>query len=227
MALNIRRYDPSGSGRLGGRRFSAHLHPRDYRGRFVRTGGRAEKLYKNTPKRGVGLAGAKKNFTPYARLSTSGTTVGANTGTIIPFTNRRIAIGGYARVEHTEMYGRQKVASGILSSKGLIAGIARRSGLGSAFNSANRSATRQLGKGASDFLAGKRMNVGGAQARFTSSRKFNPTITIRKGRHKASRAASAKGIREYNQHFELKYRNKYKNKTARPGRRKASKKRVR
>lgn len=49
--------------------------------------------------RGSGLTGLQNNTRPYLRTNKLSTTVGVNSGTVIPGTRKRIAIGAYARVE--------------------------------------------------------------------------------------------------------------------------------
>ena len=54
----------------------------------------ARRRYSSNPaKRGIGTSGARKNFIPYARINQKSTTVGGNTGTFIPFTNKNKSFG--------------------------------------------------------------------------------------------------------------------------------------
>jgi hypothetical protein len=255
---NIRRY---GAGRIpsSGSLMGHFIYdqPRDWRGRWVGSRGihndkakgkkvlgplgssRAYGLYKhkNAHKRGVGLVGLKKNTVPYARLSTAGTTVGFNAGTILPGSRRRVVFGAYGRIEHEDMYARQKIASNVLISKSLAGTIANRLMGGGAtgrratqyMTRAQRAIIRQGPKGLTEVLAGKRMDVAGGrvQARFTSTRKYNPTVTVRRGRHKVSPNLSHKGSVSYARHIEVLNQRKDRKYKPRPARRKAAKKRVR
>lgn len=207
--MNIRRYDPS--------------QPRDWRGRWVKKGSRAAVLYKPTSRRGVGLRGFKRNFVPYVRLSTSGTTVGYNAGTIIPGTKntRRLVTGAYFRIEHTDLYGRQKVASTALIAKPKVKRFLRLVGLEKKVNDAVKSAKANAPRKITDTVGGTRVDVGGAQVRVTSSRKFNPTITIRRGPHKVGYKKANAGIRDFNNHIAvLNGKKAVKKKKSRPQRRK-------
>jgi hypothetical protein len=255
---NIRRY---GAGRVphSGKLLGHFVfdQPRDWRGRWVTSRGvvkndkgkrvpsalgtsRAYKLYNpaNASKRGVGISGLKRNTVPYARFSTSGTTLGFNAGTIIPGFHRRIVFGGYGRVEHEDMYARQKVASNVLLARSMGGTVVRRffggqAGLAPQMNKymsrAQKAAVRQGPKGLAEVLAGKRMDINGGklQARFTSTRKYNPTITIRRGRHKVSSNLSHKGSVSFARHIEVLNQKRDRSYKPRPARRKAAKKRVR
>jgi hypothetical protein len=212
--MNIRRYDPS--------------QPRDWRGRWVKKNSRARILYKPTSNRGVGIRGLKRNFVPYARLSTSGTTVGYNAGTIIPGRKkkRRIVTGAYFRVEHVDLYGRQKVATSALIAKPKTKRLLKAFGLEKKVNDAIKSAKENSPRKITDTIGGSRVDVGGAQVRVTSQRKFNPTITIRRGPHKVGYAKANKGIREFNNHISvLNAKRDSKVRKARPQRRKKNRKR--
>ena len=64
------------------------------------------KIYSSDPvKRGMGTSGLKKNLTPYVRANRRSQTIGVNTGTVIPFTGKRVAFGTYLRVESTKRPG--------------------------------------------------------------------------------------------------------------------------
>lgn len=209
MPLNPRRFGRPykiRKRRAAGQTFGSYWvnQPRDWRGRWMPIGKRAHLIYKNNPRRGVGLRGLARNTVPYARFSTSGTTVGVNAGTILPGRRRRIVVGGYARVEHVDMYKRQVAASAALNTKGAFNRAWNTLGLNEvpAAVRMRKAAKRQVPKTVSDVMAGTRVTAGPAQVRFTSSRKYNPTITVRRGRHKVAYRTSAKGIRAYNKHFE-------------------------
>lgn len=258
MALNVRRFGnkPRRVHPRGGKGFNI-LQPRDWRGRWITSRGvhtnsegkkvegalgsaRAYRLYavNKSAARGAGFTGLKKNTVPYARISTGGTTVGVNAGTIIPGTGRRVVGGGYFKIEHVSQYKRQKVASDILLTRQLVKmgmrkGVGGQNGLGPVatkyMSRAEKSAMRAGPKAASDLLAGHRMDIAGgkAQVRFTSTRKYNPTLTIRRGRHKVSPNLSQKGTVTFNKHIEALNRKRDRTYKPRPQRRKAAKKRVR
>ena len=91
---------------------------------------------------------------------------------------------------------------------GVRKGVGGQNGLGPIatkyMSRAEKSAMRAGPKAASDLLAGHRMDIAGgkAQVQFTSTRKYNPTITIRRGRHKVSPNLSQKGTVTFNKHIE-------------------------
>ena len=71
------------------------------RARKGRAVARTRRFYSSSPaKRGVGVAGLQRNTVPYARINKRSGTVGVNSGTVIPFTGKRIAVGGYIRLEN-------------------------------------------------------------------------------------------------------------------------------
>ena len=257
MALNVRRFGakPRRVHPRKGKAFNI-LQPRDWRGRWITSRGvhtekgqkvqgalgsaRAYKLYaqNKSAARGAGFTGLKKNTVPYARVSTGGTTVGINAGTIIPGSGRRVVAGGYFKLESATQYKRQKFASDLLLTRQLTKmavrkGIGGKNGLGPIatkyMSRAERAGVRAGPKALSDTLAGHRMDIAGgkAQVRFTSTRKYNPTITIRRGRHKTSSNLSQKGTVTFNKHIEALNRKRDRGYKPRPQRRKAAKKRVR
>lgn len=209
--MNIRRYDPS--------------QPRDWRGRWVTKSSRGAILYKKNPKRGVGIRGLKRNTVPYARFSTSGTTVGFNSGTILPGRNKRIVAGSYLRVEHVDLYGRQHIATNTLLAKPKARKVIKLFGLEKRVKAATKVARAKAPKKVVDALGGTKVDIGGAQARITSSRKYNPTITVRRGPHKVGFKKSNKGIREFNSQITTLERNRAVKVKKRPSRRKKNRKR--
>lgn len=140
----------------------------------------------NPAARGQGVAGLRRNVTPYARINKSSSTIGVNTGTVIPFTKKRIAFGGYFRVENTN----KRTAVDRFISKGANAIAPRGSTLGN---------VRQwAGKNVHIDNPAIRANIGGAQVRLGTSRRAGPTLIIRKGKHQARFTKSKSGIKRYN-----------------------------
>ena len=137
----------------------------------------------NASARGVGVSGFKKNAIPYARINQKSGTVGVNTGSIIPFTNKRVAIGGYFRVENR---GRP-----LSSVQGKVANKLARKGTkpGAARKWFNDNVTVQS--------PAVRANLGGAQVRLGSSRSAGATLIVRKGSHKTIQTKSRSGVRNY------------------------------
>lgn len=139
----------------------------------------------NPQKRGVGLAGARKNLTPYARINQKSGTVGVNTGSFIPFTNKRIAVGGYFRIENRGGKGpvsktQTKIANK-LARQGTKPGAAR----------------KWFNDNVIVQSPAVRANVGGAQVRLGTSRSAGSTLIVRRGSHKAIQSKSRSGVRNY------------------------------
>lgn len=154
------------------------------RGRAV---ARTRRFYSSTPaKRGVGVSGLQRNTVPYARINKRSGTVGVNSGTIIPFTGKRIAVGGYIRLENTNKRNNPidrnsaKIANKI-APKGSKRGAVR-----SWFND-NVYVTNPA----------IRANVGHAQVRLGTSRGAGATVIVRGGRHKTPQSKSRSGVRRF------------------------------
>lgn len=137
--------------------------------------------------RGSGLTGLQNNTRPYLRTNKLSTTVGVNSGTVIPGTRKRIAIGAYARVETID---KKNTALDKVVGKGgkklAPAGTTR------------RKIINRVKKHVSINSPALRVNVGGAQARLGTSRDAGPTLIVRKGQHKVPRKASKAAIKKYN-----------------------------
>jgi hypothetical protein len=138
--------------------------------------------------RGVGVAGFKKNATPYVRMNKRSVTVGGNAGTIIPGRNSRVVLGGYARVENTK----RKTPV----DRALDRALTKAAPWGS-----KRSRVRKWLKKNVQIVQTPtgRINIGNkAEGRFSTSRSSGVTLVVRKGKHKASKAKSNSGVRKYN-----------------------------
>lgn len=141
--------------------------------------------------RGVGLTGLKKNLIPYARVSKRSATVGANTGTFIPFTDKRIAFGSYLRFETVKkITALDKLAKSAWdsvapkgSSRALVGEHLRKNV--KIDNPAIRYSTPGTG------------SREGVQFRLGTSRKSGPTLIVRRGSHKRTRNESKSGIKKY------------------------------
>lgn len=140
----------------------------------------------NPKKRGVGLAGLSKNTIPYARVNKHSQTGGFNTGTIIPFTGKRIAFGGYFRVENTSRRNALDTTLGKIGNK-----VARK-------GTKPGAAREWFNKNVHIDNPGVRAKVGGAQVRLGTSRSSGPTIIVRRGSHKTIEKKSRAGLRQYN-----------------------------
>ena len=165
--------------------------------------------------RGVGYSGLKRNAIPYARVNKRGSTVGANTGTIIPGTNKRIVIGGYARVETTSAQTSIDRVIGGRKAKFL--------GVGTKRAKAVKHGTAFLKKHGVIRNPALRMGVAGSQVRLGTSRKGGATVIVRRGSHRTSTAASRKGVQRYDRRMSTIAGRKAKK--PRPQRRKAARKR--
>lgn len=140
--------------------------------------------YSSNPyKRGLGAAGLQKNAVPYARINQRSGTVGVNTGTIIPFTGKRISFGGYVRVENRgrPISGVQSKVANKLARKGTKPGAAR----------------KWFNDNVIVQSPAVRANVGGAQVRLGTSRSAGSTVIVRRGSHKAIQKKSMAGVRRY------------------------------
>ena len=135
--------------------------------------------------RGSGVAGLKKNATPYVRVNKRSQTSGFNTGTIIPGTKKRIVIGGYFRLENTNRKGAIDRAMGRAANGVLPHGTKR------------GQARKYLKDNVTITNPAVRAKVGGAEVRLASSRGAGPTVVIRRGKHKTNQKASQAGIKKY------------------------------
>lgn len=137
-------------------------------------------------KRGVGTTGLRRNAVPYARINKRSGTVGINSGTVIPFTGKRIAIGGYLRLENVNKRnnpidrGTRKIANTV-APRGSKRGAVR-----TWFNN-NVTVTNPA----------IRANVGTAQVRLGTSRGAGATLIVRHGKHKAVQSKSRSGVRKF------------------------------
>lgn len=143
--------------------------------------------------RGVGLTGLKKNFIPHARISKRGVTVGANTGTFIPGTNKRVVVGHYVRFESVNK--ETAIDKGV---KKLISKIApkgsRREAVGQHIKK-----NAKLSNPAIRYATPGTSSREGIQVRLGTSRKAGPTLIVRRGEHKRTRKESKSGIKKYDQ----------------------------
>lgn len=146
--------------------------PRDRHGRWART-------------RGAGISGLKKNTIPYVRVNKRSQTIGVNAGTIIPKTNKRIVVGGYARLESTT---RETSTDRLVNSR-----IAKVAPKGTKRDRAIKSIKKTV-----DFKnPAIRTSAGGAQIRLGTSRGAGPTVIVRRGRHKTPQNRSKAGVQKF------------------------------
>lgn len=158
--------------------------------------------------RGLGLGGLKKNVIPYIRVNKHSQTTGVNSGTIIPFTKKRIVMGGYVRVENTT----KKNAFDKFVSQTADKIAPRGSTAGKIRNYWN--------KNISISNPAVRAAIGGAEIRLGTSRGSGPTVILRRGSHKSSRHASYKSIKRYDTQMRKIQADRNAKKRARPQRRK-------
>ena len=138
--------------------------------------------------RGIGKAGFKANFVPYARVNKHSVTIGHNTGAIIPGTNKHAVTGGYFRIENTHKKG--------AIDKQIDRALKRLAPKGT-----RRAKVRQYIKKNVTFTnPALRANAGNVEARLSTSRGVGPTIVVRRGKHKVSPQASRKAIKRYDTH---------------------------
>lgn len=143
--------------------------------------------------RGVGLSGLKKNLIPYARVSKKSATIGVNTGTFLPGTNKRIVVGQYARLESVNKSGKVDQAAksvyGKIAPKG-----SRRALIG---NHIRKNA--KLDNPAIRYSTPGTGSREGVQVRLGTSRKAGPTLIVRRGSHKPAIAGSKLAVKRYDQ----------------------------
>lgn len=135
--------------------------------------------------RGVGVKGLKANTVPYVRANKRSQTVGVNAGTILPGTNKRIVIGGYARIESTT---RETAVDRALKAKvAVIAPSGSRRGR----------VAGALRKNLDIKNPAVRASAGGAQVRLGTSRGAGPTVIVRRGKHRIPQTKSKTGVQKY------------------------------
>ena len=142
--------------------------------------------------RGVGITGLKKNLIPYARVSKKSATVGANTGTFIPGTNKRVVFGQYARIETVNKT--TKIDRGLKKLGAKIAPEGTRRALVGKHIRKNV----KLDNPAIRYSTPGTRSREGIQARLGTSRKAGPTLIVRRGQHKRLQSQSKSGIKAYN-----------------------------
>lgn len=143
--------------------------------------------YSSSPtKRGVGIEGLQKNVTPYLRANKHSQTIGTNTGTIIPFTKKRVAIGSYIRLENTTRKNAFDTRINKFGNKVAPRGTKR------------GAARKWFNESVHIDNPGVRADIGGAQVRLGTSRNAGATIIVRRGKHKPFEGKSRKGIKMYN-----------------------------
>lgn len=142
--------------------------------------------------RGVGLTGLKQNLIPHARISKRGITVGVNTGSFIPGTNKRVVVGQYVRFESVNKETKlDKAAKAVLSR--IAPKGSRRDILGQHVRK-----NAKFSNPAIRYQSPGSSSRNGIEARLGTSRKSGPTVVIRRGEHKRTRAQSKAGIAKYN-----------------------------
>lgn len=147
---------------------------------------KTRRIYGRDPiKRGIGVSGARKNFVPYIRVNKRSQTVGGNTGTIIPFTGKRLVTGGYIRVENTTR--RNAVDTALEGVGNRIARRGTKPGAVRNWVSKNVTVTNPA----------VRVSVGGQQIRLGSSRNSGATLIVRRGKHKTPQLKSKAGVKKY------------------------------
>ena len=139
----------------------------------------------------VGVEGLRKNFIPYARVSKRSATVGANTGTFIPFTDKRIAFGSYFRFEDVK----KKTGVDKLLSKAYES-IAPK-GSARALVGEHIRKNVKIDNPAIRYSTPGTGSREGVQFRLGTSRKSGPTLVVRRGSHKRTRTQSKAGIKKY------------------------------
>lgn len=146
---------------------------------------RSRKIYGQTKNRPAGVSGLRKTTTPYVRVNKRSQTAGVNAGTIIPGTGKRVAFGGYIRVESTT----RKTSTDRAISRALASVAPKGSKRGKTAD--------YLRKNTKINTPGIRVSTGKAQVRLGTSRGAGPTVVVRRGKHKTPQTASQKGIISY------------------------------
>ena len=172
--------------------------------------------------RGVGVQGLERNLIPYARISKRSATVGANTGTFIPFTNKRVTFGGYFKFEDakkvTDVDRIAGKAWNAIAPKGSTADLVGR----------HIAKHVKVDNPALRYSAPGTGSRNGVEVRLGTSRKSGPTLTIRRGTHKRTRSESISGIKKFDTQMRKVQGKRVKQSTPRPTRRRqAARKRAR
>lgn len=174
-------------------------------------------------RRGSGISGLRRNTVPYVRVNKRGSTVGINTGTKIPSSSLRVALGGYARVESAG--GKTAVDRFVDKAVDRVFPKGKKRGKAVAYL---RKTTKFVHRG----IPGIRGSYGGVQARIGTSRRAGPTLIVRRGKQKSkvpphnpmSSAASRKAIHQYDRRMNTIAGERARKKRYRPQRRRAARK---
>lgn len=201
------------------------LQARDRHGRWVAKAGNAvfrggakalagtgTKVKASKPRKATGSVNRNSGFVPYARVNKRSQTAGFNRGAKIT-KHHRLVVGGYARIESTRRNTATDKVAGKLAGR-VIPAHTRRGKVARAFKnnfSVNNPALRAT--------------RGKYQARLSTSRGAGPTVVIRRGKHKTSKAKSAAGIKAYDTRMRAISGKKAAGVRKRPQRRKAARKR--
>lgn len=147
---------------------------------------KSHRKYSTNPvARGQGKSGLIKNTVPYVRVNKRSQTGGFNAGTVIPGTGKRIVFGGYVRLENTS--GKSGVDKLFGKAANAVA----------PYGSTRGKVRKYLRNNVQITNPAIRANVGGHQARLSTSRNAGPTITFRRGSHKTPLTASRNGVKAY------------------------------
>lgn len=157
--------------------------------------GRGKRIYGKAANRPTGISGLARTTTPYLRVNKRSQTVGFNSGTIIPFTGKRVAFGSYLRLESTTKHTATDKAISRLGGESKVGKFIRNN--------------------VSVSTPAVRLNLGGTQARLGTSRGAGPTVILRRGSHKTPQRISQRGLKKYETRMRT-----IKKKKARPQRRK-------
>lgn len=161
------------------------------------------KVYGQTKNRPTGLSGLARTTTPYVRVNKRSQTVGFNSGTVIPFTNKRIAFGSYFRLESTTR--RTATDRAIAKAVSSVAPKGSKRGKAAGFLKNNVHVTTPA----------VRVSAGKAQVRLGTSRGAGPTVIIRRGSHKTGQIASQRGVSNYQSRMRTIQKSKKKSRTQR------------
>lgn len=150
-----------------------------------------------------GVGHLRTNFTPYARVNQRSLTIGANTGAGIPFSNRRVSMGSFFRIENKDR------------SKPLNEAISRTADRYVKPGSGAAKVRKFFGDNVRIDSPVVRGKFGSVEARATTSRGGGPTLVVRRGKHKTPLHQTKAGVVEYDRRMRVLF-DKRKRKQYRP-----------
>lgn len=151
-----------------------------------------------------GVKHLRKNFVPYTRINQRSVTVGANTGAGIPFSNKRVSMGSYFRIENKNK--RKPLNEFITRTADKFVKPGTRA-------HALRQFASESIKVDSPVV---RMKFGPVETQTSTSRASGPTVVIRRGQRKVRLAETKAGVAEYDRRMRVLFGQKKRRKQHKP-----------